>query len=98
MFVGFFYLVVVRLIVRVLCLGGFRFLFIERLDYRFFYIGDIFRLNLRVVGVSAFSFFYYYYMVCMSWVVEESRGVGRGLGRKEFLCGGMVLGLGCVVK
>lgn len=78
--------------------GGSRFLSIERLDHRPPHIGDTLRLNLRAVGVSAPSFSHYYYMVCMSWAVEESRGAGRGSGRKEPLCGGMVSGLGCAVK
>lgn len=69
------------------------FLSIERLDPRPPRVGDSLILNLRDVGVSGASFSHYYYMVCMSWVVEEGRVQGRAEAGKSPWGGGAVLRL-----
>lgn len=66
------------------------FLSIERQDPRPPRIGDSLILNLRDVGVSEASFSHYYYMVCMSWIVEEGSVQGRAAAGESPWAGGAV--------
>lgn len=74
------YPAIARLTVAAPPSGGPGFLSIERPDSRPPRVGDTLNLNLRAVGSGA-TFSHYYYMVCMSWGVED-----WGAGKSP-LCG-----------